>query len=129
MEPIIGIPLGILARFMASHARFSHDEYNRNAGYNDTHHSHIAAEALLKSLQQSMGQEHFRELVIRAGTLSDALVQPDPHGAEPFRAALREAYGHVSVCGVGMDAAEVLEAHRPAVFKRSMQAYTEHGYI
>ena len=73
MEPIIGIPEDILAQFMASHSALAQDEYQRNTGYNDTHHSHIAAEALLISLQLSLGRSHFVKLVLRAGKLIDAI--------------------------------------------------------
>ena len=41
----------VLFELISSHAFLAEAEYNRNPGYNDTHFSHIAEEAIVKELQ------------------------------------------------------------------------------
>ena len=53
MEPLISLPLDVLADLLASHSKLAQAEYDRNPAYNDSHFSHKTESRAIDYLQKS----------------------------------------------------------------------------
>jgi hypothetical protein len=53
MEPLISLPLDVLADLLASHSKLAQAEYDRNPSYNDSHFSEKAGSRVIDYLQKN----------------------------------------------------------------------------
>lgn len=53
MEPLISLPLDVLADLLASHSKLAQAEYDRNPAYNNSHFSYKAEDRVVEYLQKN----------------------------------------------------------------------------